>query len=524
MIQDYLNKIKKQHNVTCLRAVMYARYSSDNQRCESIDAQLRLMKSFANDNSIIIVGQYIDEAQTGKRDDRKQFQQMLSDSKVQSDWQLVLVHKIDRFARNRYDSAFYRRDLKKHQKYIISAAEQFDDSPESLMLETMIEGMAEYYSKNLSREVMKGLTENALHGKHCGGVPPLGYDIQNSYYVINEFEAQAVAMIYKMFLDGEGYGSIITSLNKHGYRTKRNALFTKNSIYEILKNEKYTGTFIYNKTETRNEVTGKRNGHKYKSEEDIIRVENVLPVIITKNDFQKVQEILKNRSRAYTNHAKEIYLLTGKIKCGMCGGSYVGSRRVNSVGAVYSSYVCNIKQRSSGKRCNNGCISRDWLEDIVLKAIDTIIMQFEKNGIDDVYEAYSLDKKLDSLAQQNAIKKEIDEVDKQIDRITDVITNVNSFALIEKLSKYESRKDELLKNLRELQMSEHEELTIAEITELMKEANKMLKERSIPKLKELVNLIVKEIIIHKESVEVHLRFGNNINTNILYEQRMIHRK
>ncbi len=525
MIQNYLDKIKKQYDVICLRAVIYARYSSDNQRGESIDAQIRLIKEFAASNNIIVVEQYVDEAQSGKRDDRKQFQQMMSDSKLQNDWQLVLVHKLDRFARNRYDSATYRVALRKHRKYLISVTEQFDDSPESVILESVIEGMAEYYSKNLSREVMKGLTENALNGKFCGGVPPLGYDIQNSCYIINEFEAQAVSLIYQRFLEGKSYGAIISELNEYGYQTKRKAFFTKNSIYEILKNEKYVGTFVYNKTETRDEITGKRSRHRYKSDEDIIRVENVLPAIISKADFQKVQDILNNRKRAYTNHAKEIYLLTGKIKCGICGGSYVGSRRSNSIGVIYASYVCNIRQRSSGKRCDNSSISRNWLESIVLETIDAAIMKFDESCINDIYKAYLLDVNKTNLTEQNTVKTKITEVQRQIDRITDVITVANSTSLLEKLKSYELHREKLRKRLRTLQTTQQSaDLTIVEMKQLLDEAKQMLKERSVPRLKELVNLIVKEIIVHKESVEIHLRFSNNILTNDFFEQKSTYQR
>lgn len=519
MIQDYLDKIKKQLGVMVLRAVIYARYSSDNQRGESIDAQIRFIKEWAWQYQIGIVAIYIDEAQSAKRDDREDFQQMIADAKVQMDWHLVLVHKLDRFARNRYDSASYRVELRQHRKYLISVTEQFDDSPESVILESVIEGMAEYYSKNLSREVMKGLTENALNGRFCGGIPPLGYDIKNSYYVINEFESKAVSLIYKRFLEGNSYGMIIEELNECGYQTKRKALFTKNSLYEILRNEKYAGTFVYNRTEARDEITGKRSKHKYKQENEIIRVENVLPAIVSKDDFQKVQDILNNRRRAYTNHAKEVYLLTGKIKCGICGGSYVGSRRANSIGVIYASYVCNVRQRSSGKRCCNSSISRNWLEDIVLEAVTATVMKLDKYGIDNIYKAYLLDKNQTNLAEQTAIKNKIAELDTQIDRITDVITVVNSGALIEKLSCYEQQRSKLQKQLNILQITHNADLTVEEITMLLNKAKEMLKERSVPKLKELINLIVKEIIVHKESVEIHLRFGNNIQSNNFFEQK-----
>lgn len=339
MLADYLEKIRTKTNVLVLKAVIYARYSSDMQRSESIAAQIRFIREFAKNNNIIIVSEYIDEAQSAKRDDREAFQQMMKDSKS-AEWQIVLVHKLDRFARNRFDSATYRIHLRKNRKYLISAVEQFDDSPESAMLEAVIEAMSEYYSKNLAREVMKGLTENALKGKNCGGTPPLGYDLdEHKFYKINAFEAQGVKLIFKLFLDGKTYSEIISILNAAGYRTKCNRLFSRNSLYEILRNEKYKGIFVYNKTQSRDEITGKRSGHRYKSEDEVIRINGVVPQLISPEDWDVAQSILDNRKKAYGNNAKETYLLSGKIKCGKCGGSYVGRRVFNSCGVKYIYYA-----------------------------------------------------------------------------------------------------------------------------------------------------------------------------------------
>ena len=165
--------------------------------------------------------------------------------------------------------------------------------------------MAEFYSKNLAREVMKGLTENALKGKTCGGTPPLGYDLdERKYYKINEFEAQAVKLIFQLFLEGKTYGEIISKLNTSGYRTKCNRLFSRNSLYEILRNEKYKGILVYNKTQSRDEITGKRSGHRYKSDEEVIRVDGVIPQIVSPEDWDDVQLILNSRKKAFRNNAK----------------------------------------------------------------------------------------------------------------------------------------------------------------------------------------------------------------------------
>ena len=164
---------------------------------------------------------------------------MITDS-AKGLFDIVLVHKLDRFSRDRYDSAIYKKRLKKNNVRLCSVLERIDDSPESIMMESVLEGMAEYYSKNLGREIMKGMQETALQCKHTGGCTPLGYDLDSEKkLVINEYEAEAVKIIFEMFADGYGYSAIISYLNEHGYTTKKGRIFGKNSLYEILQNEKY---------------------------------------------------------------------------------------------------------------------------------------------------------------------------------------------------------------------------------------------------------------------------------------------
>ncbi len=159
-----------------INAVCYARFSSDNQRNESIDAQIRAIKKYALEKNINIIDFYIDRCKTGTNDDRPEFIRMIKDSE-KGIFDYVLVHKLDRFSRNRYDSAIYRKKLKDNNISLISVMENLDGSPESILLESLIEGVNEYYSENLSREIKKGLNENALKCLHNGGTPPFGFDV-----------------------------------------------------------------------------------------------------------------------------------------------------------------------------------------------------------------------------------------------------------------------------------------------------------------------------------------------------------
>ena len=155
-----------------IRAAAYARYSSDNQRDESIDA---------HENGYQIVSEYIDRAKTGTNDRREEFQRMIRDSD-DGDFEVVIVHKLDRFARKRYDSAIYRKALEENGVKLVSVLEQFTDSPEGIIFVGMSEAMSEYYSANLSREVKKGQYENAIACKHTGGFAPLGFRVNFSEY------------------------------------------------------------------------------------------------------------------------------------------------------------------------------------------------------------------------------------------------------------------------------------------------------------------------------------------------------
>ena len=158
-----------------MKGVIYARYSSDNQREESIEGQLRENKAFAEKNGIEIIETYIDRAFSAKTDNRPEFQRMIKESARKS-YDVVIVWKLDRFARNRYDSAKYKAILKKNNIKVVSATEAISEGADGIILEAVLEGMAEYYSADLAEKVTRGMTENALKCKYNGGMcVPFGY-------------------------------------------------------------------------------------------------------------------------------------------------------------------------------------------------------------------------------------------------------------------------------------------------------------------------------------------------------------
>ena len=362
-----------------MNAVIYARYSSDNQRFESIDAQVRAIKSYAEKNGMTIVGTYIDEERSATSDDRPDFQRMMKDVENKQ-FTAVLVHKLDRFARNRYDSAFYKRHLRNHGVRVYSMLENLDDSPESIILESLLEGMAEYYSRNLAREVMKGLSETAYQCKHTGGIPPLGYSLAaDKTYVINEREAEAVRIIFTMYLDGQGYNAIIDRLNAAGHKTKTGRDFGKNSIHDILRNEKYSGVFVFNKTQRK--INGKRNGHKVKPDDEVIRVPGGCPEIVPPELFERVKhKMAENKKRAAQYKSKRVYALSGLAVCGKCGSSMAGKHgRMGRNKTDYSYYECIGRKQK--RTCTAKPINRDFIEELVIDFLYDNLFSDEAIGV-----------------------------------------------------------------------------------------------------------------------------------------------
>jgi site-specific DNA recombinase len=160
-----------------MTGIIYARYSSDNQREESIDGQIRECKEFAEKNDIRIIDTYIDRALSAKTDNRPSFQQMIKDSS-KGLFDVIIVWKLDRFARNRYDSARYKAQLRKNGVKVISANENISEGSEGIILESVLEGMAEYYSADLSEKVIRGLTENAIKCKFNSDPITFGFNFE----------------------------------------------------------------------------------------------------------------------------------------------------------------------------------------------------------------------------------------------------------------------------------------------------------------------------------------------------------
>ncbi|MBW7475912.1 recombinase family protein [Paenibacillus oenotherae] len=424
-----------------IRAAAYPRYSSDNQREESITAQMRAIEAYCQQKGYVIVDIYPDEELTGTVDRRPEFQRMIDDSYKRL-FDVVVVHKLDRFARNRYDSAHYKRILKKNGIKVESVLEQLDGSPESVILESVLEGMAEYYSLNLAREVMKGMFVNAELGIHTGGRPAYGLRVnpETRKYEIDERTYRAVQIYFDGIDNDVPNPAIAARLNEEGFRTQTGEEFTANSFYGWATNRKYKGDYVYNASSAKDEE-GKRNTNKKKPESEQTIIPGIIPAIISAEQWDRVNEKFKSRKRTPGRmKAKVVYLLSGKVYCGNCGALYSGNSYKNSKSSentLLTYYKCQAK-------CGNTSVRKEDLEQLVMEKL--VYNCFTNEGMLDiakrVQELYLREKK-QSMSDVEPIKRELSELNVQIKNWTTAI-GAGVMSVIDNIKQAEQRKEALL--------------------------------------------------------------------------------
>ena len=341
-----------------MTAVIYARYSSDSQREASIEGQLRDCKDYAEKNGITVVGTYIDRAYSAKTDDRPDFQRMIKDSGKKI-FDVVLVWKLDRFARNRFDAVNYKYQLEKNGVHLVSAMEPISQGPEGIMVESMLIGMAEYYSAELALKVARGERENALQCKYNGGIVPLGFTIgkEDRLYHIDPETAPIVQEIFTRYADGEPAEKIAASLNERGLRTRTGKPFVKNSFFQIFRNRRYIGEYRY---------------------KDIVTPGGI-PAIVDKDLFDRVQQRFEQNRIAHGRPAKEdvSYLLTTKLFCGKCGTLMGGESGTSHMGNTYYYYKCGNAKRHGKAHCDLKAIRKEPLERFVVETAIKVIFSDE---------------------------------------------------------------------------------------------------------------------------------------------------
>ena len=404
-----------------MKAVIYARYSSDNQREESIEGQLRECTAYCKKNDITILRTYIDRAMSAKTDHRPDFQRMIKDS-AKGLFDVIIVWKLDRFARNRYDSAHYKAQLRKYGVKVLSATENISDGPEGIILESMLEGMAEYYSAELSEKVIRGHTENALKCRYNGGTPTFGYIIdKDMQYQIDPRTAPAVLEMFTMYDKGATMKEIVARMSERGVTTVRGKKIDLNFVARLLKNRKYIGEYSY-----RHIVTP-----------------NGIPAIVPQDLFDRVQQRLAVNRKAPARHkAEDDYLLTTKLFCGTCGAMMVGeSGTSSSKGRKYHYYRCVNTKKHHACDAKHKTVRKLPLENAVVNAVMAKIM-------DDNFVEYVADAVMDIQSRESsvlpALRKQMEEAESGITNMLNAIQmGIINASTKQRLDELEERKKDI---------------------------------------------------------------------------------
>ena len=492
------------------RVIVYMRYSSDNQSYSSIEAQERETGKYCKDKGYIIVNSYIDTAKSATTDDRPAFQQMISDVKegnVTCDY--VLVHKLDRFARSTYDSIYYEAQLNKYGIAILSVVENLDGSIDSKFMKTVYMAMAELYSQNLGREVMKGLKTNALKGKHTGGFPPLGFNVNDEkYYEINEEEAVIVYKIFEMYTSGYGYKQILKYLNSMGYKTKFGNAFGNNSLHTILSNVKYAGIMVYN-LRLEKGLDGKRRP-ALKPEEEVIRAEGVIPQIIPTDMFDKAQVMLeRNAINGGRFKAKIPYLLSGLGYCGECGASLYGNSRHSGRGkTLYVTYRCSARAQHKG--CNTKEMNRKYLDEFVLSELyDRLFNDSSIQSLSQMLTNYNEQMNTTNKHELDTATVQLKSIDTELNNLLELVsTGAESVAfktIQKKLNELEERREYLQSYIKELTNNATLQISTEMIAELVEKSKSIILEKSIAEAKMFIDSYLEKVLLFNDHVEVYFK-------------------
>lgn len=490
--------IKKAVADTRRRVAVYIRYSSENQRDGySVEYQLDECMKYINENNMIFIKAYVDEAVSGKStDNRNSFFEMINDVK-RGEYDAVVVYKYSRFARNLVEATLYRQQIEKAGAQLISAMERIDDStPEGRMMRNIIMVMDEYYSDNLATFVRSAQYLAAKNGKIMGAIAPLGlkYNDEGSYD-INEDEAPAIRLIFKMFADGSSVAAILRQLDALGYRTRNGIPYKASTISGLLVNEKYIGRYSI-------ELEGY---------EKVVH-ENAFDALIDMQTWHRVQERLnKKRAEKETKPRmkKRSYPLTGKIVCKHCRHNYIGSAKggiQKGVRVDYNYYVC--KGKDDHRICKNKNIRKEVLEKCVFDKIREHILNenaIEKIAVE-IYNILTTDKAPteEDLKTLRAEKKKIEsKLEKLLDSMLDgdlpkSVLQRKSAALTEQVNAID-------KQITRFEIAQSSAVTLDKVRSHLKTLMYNLESGDADLQKTVVDQTVHKIYISEDTVEIALQ-------------------
>ena len=406
--------MKKPSSPSCSprTAVAYVRYSSAGQRDVSIEQQLADIRAFAKREGYTIVHEYADHARSGFKNTsaRTAFQSMIAAASDGS-YDTIIAWKVDRFGRNREDSAIYKGKLRRFGVRVLYAMEPIPEGSAGVLLEGMLEATAEWYSRQLSENVTRGMTDNAMKCLY-NGTRIIGYSRgPDGRYALNPDEAAVVRNIFDLYTSGWSAARIARQLNAHGLRTSRGCAWNPESLIRVISNERYTGVYIWGD----------------------IRVPDGMPAIVDRKTFDEAQRMKKKTGR-HIEQGSVDFLLTGKAFCGHCGSAMIGDSGTGKNGTRHYYYTCQAHK--ARKDCDKKSVQKDALEDHVVSFVLDVALsdpQIEKTA-DAVIQLQEEELKHSPLS---AMEAEYEETKKKIQNINNAIAagiwNTSTSAMLKEL-------------------------------------------------------------------------------------------
>jgi len=488
-----------------MKVALYARVSSDKQDVDlSISAQLKALKKYAHEHDYQVVAEFVDEAETGRTSARPEFKKMISMARrPEKPFDLILVYKYSRFARNREDSIVFKAMLKKKGIQVVSITEPFEDTPTGRLLQAFIESLDEFYSDNLGEEVTRGMRESASRGFYLSCRPPYGYrkvkikdgNRDRTRLDLNPSQSQIAKAIFDEVLTGKGLIEIVKELNRKGVPGPNNKGWSKTGLYSILKNEIYMGTLVW--------------GRNSKRGLEPIRVENACPTIVDLNTFSRVQKTLGNRAPAkvHPRRTSSRFLLSGLTRCGYCGKALIGR---DAKSGKFSYYVCGTLDKKGTGACPSGYLNSRKFESLVIDKIKEHILT-EENLTKLVC---LVNEQMDSASReyQNELKLiagEEENISARLDRLYDAIETgkIRLDDLTPRIRELRNRQERLLSRRSELEaaMSDRkvELADLSTVRSYVSDLRNTLNESPLSERRAFIRSFVKEIIVNKTEVQLN---------------------
>ena len=477
-------------------AALYARVSSERQDVDlSVSAQLRALKDYAKANGYSVAREYVDEAESGRVADRPQFREMIEEgSQPKAPFQVILVWKFSRFTRKREHAVAFKSMLRRKGVRVVSITEHADDSPTGKLMEAIIESVDEFYSENLAQEVVRGMREAASRGFFLGSKAPFGYRRvkvsdgakERPTLEVDPATAPIVKEIFESSLSGYGLKEICRTLNDRGI-TNRGKRWYKGGLHYLLTNEAYTGTAVWGRTT------------KVEKAQDPVRVEGAWPALVSRELFDAVQEAMRDRAPKVRRPARvgSRFLLSGLLKCGVCGRPYSGQ---GAKSGQFAYYICGTLFREGAGTCSARYLNAPRVEEFVVEKIRERILTEET-----IVELVKLvAEEIDAMAGELAgrlevIEAELGDVRRRLERLYEAletseltleVLSPRIFSLRHREEQLEAARDDAATQLEQRRV---ELPTTEEIKGYVADFREFLQEGTFPERKALIRNFVEGI-------------------------------